>query len=72
MWLDLHSRKASSDISVENRLVGRELSKIQPFRTSLVVKNPPAKAGANSWSGKMPRAVKQLSPRAATTEARVF
>ena len=37
MWLDLHSRKASSDMSVENRLVSTELPKIRPFRTSLLV-----------------------------------
>ena len=37
-----------------------------------MVKNPPANAGHRFelWSGKIPHATEQLSPRATTTEAR--
>ena len=42
------------------------------FPGGAVVKNPPTNAGdMDSWSGKIPYAVEQLSPCATTTEARV-
>ena len=42
------------------------------FPGGAVVKNPPANAGDTgfeAWSGKIPHAAEQLSPRATTTEA---
>ena len=44
------------------------------FPGGALVKNPPANAGGHGfepWSGKIPHAAEQLSPRATTTEAHV-
>ena len=48
-----------------------QLKKKQGFPGGAVVKNPPANAGdtgSEPWSGKIPRAVEQLSPCTTTTE----
>ena len=56
------------DFKNEKKVLNSLGNRFGDFPGSTEVKNPPASAGFEPWSGKIPHAAEQLSPCATTTE----